>query len=196
MKRLAAAACALCLLAAASSYCAAADDPLAISAAETMEDPSYAAGLSSAAAESVAESASTPERPSIEIGGIVIDAAKVEKYLKAIRNVLDSEEFQRLISYEEVRDLAVTIVEYGAIFVRDEPDLSEKVLSELGIEPKYGKIILQAINATADAGSELINYSNSEEGQILMERVKLLLEDPAIEQECKEINELLRGVIK
>jgi hypothetical protein len=144
------------------------------------------------------ESGTDTEEPyTVDIGdsSFVIDQEAVEKNIEAIRKLFTSEDFQHLISYEEVRDLAQYIFTRALDFVKNEPDLATKVLEALGLDKKVTPIVIEAVALVSKTGEELTEYLESEEGQKISEAAVGLLNNPVIAAELKELNQIIERAV-
>ncbi len=139
----------------------------------------------------------TEESYAVDIGdsSFVIDQEAVEKDIEAIRKLFTSADFQHLISYQEVRDLAQYIFTRALDFVRNEPNLAAKVLEALGLDQKLTPVIIEAAALVSKTGEELTEYLESEEGQKISQTAVGLLQNPVIADELKELNQIIERAV-
>lgn len=83
-------------------------------------------------------------------GGIKPGNAETEELMSnlgVLLNVIESEEFQRLMEYPEMQALAKTALTRLTDFVMNEPELATKVLVKLGADESAVNLMLKGVGA-------------------------------------------------
>ena len=109
-----------------------------------------------------------------------VDTEKVKEDLNLILEVVSSEDFQGLFSYEEVRDFAAFTVEKVYELAAEDPVLTRKVCLTLGVDEvsvEIGLIILKYFDENKE---EMIELLGSDDGRAAVETAKQLAADPEI----------------
>lgn len=135
-----------------------------------------------------------------------LDYKEVSDAVMLIEKILLSDDFQSLFSYDEVRDLTITLIHNSLDFAYQEPELTNRILETLGINRRvilvlYGllesreqnKYITEGIRLflESDQGNDLIDllmkYFNEEDLSLLLKNaVPLLDSEVAVLQEETE----------
>ena len=135
-----------------------------------------------------------------------LDYKEVSDAVMLIEKILLSDDFQSLFSYDEVRDLTITLIHNSLDFAYQEPELTNRILETLGINRRvilvlYGllesreqnKYITEGIRLflESDKGNDLIDllmkYFNEEDLSLLLKNaVPLLDSEVAVLQEETE----------
>ncbi len=124
-----------------------------------------------------------------------LDYKEVSDAVMLIEKILLSDDFQSLFSYDEVRDLTITLIHNSLDFAYQEPELTNRILETLGINRRvilvlYGllesreqnKYITEGIRLflESDQGNDLIDllmkYFNEEDLSLLLKNAVPLLD--------------------
>ena len=124
-----------------------------------------------------------------------LDYKEVSDAVMLIEKILLSDDFQSLFSYDEVRDLTITLIHNSLDFAYQEPELTNRILETLGINRRvilvlYGllesreqnKYITEGIRLflESDKGNDLIDllmkYFNEEDLSLLLKNAVPLLD--------------------
>ena len=124
-----------------------------------------------------------------------IDMDKLKADLRAVTVLLKSEEFQHLLSYEEVQDLLKMILMKARNFLYEEPDLSEKILETIGLEETYAKIILQMTNTALGIADEVSGSIGEDELQAVTEVANDMMKDPETREMVADLVKTVEGYI-
>ena len=143
-----------------------------------------------------------------------LDYKEVSDAVMLIEKILLSDDFQSLFSYDEVRDLTITLIHNSLDFAYQEPELTNRILETLGINRRvilvlYGllesreqnKYITEGIRLflESDQGNDLIDllmkYFNEEDLSLLLKNaVPLLDSEVAVLQ--KETEDQAAGLME
>lgn len=94
------------------------------------------------------------------------------RYVIQIKNVLMNPDFQALFEYDDVRDLAVTLIHNILEFSIDEPALVREILETMDVSPKAILVFFAVLNAGERRGgvTETIrSFLESDEGKVFMD---------------------------
>ena len=111
-----------------------------------------------------------------------VDIEKVKEDLTVIEKVVESEDFQYLIAYPQVRELILMTTEKLYHFVLEEPELTAKVCATLGVDEKsvlIGLEIANYLNDNKDEISQLV--ANMDSGELKMAAESLLIDSELVD---------------
>lgn len=94
-----------------------------------------------------------------------MDMEEAAGELASLERLLESEEFRSLINHEEVLDLLLYVAERGAVFVKDEPELTDEILVALGLSEENA-YVMQKLLASGILTSDLVLTLLSDEAGI------------------------------
>ena len=100
-----------------------------------------------------------------------LDPEELAEYVDLAVNVYKSPDFQELMAYDEVRDLAVTLIQNGLNLASDEPKLADMVLQTLGVDRRIIGVffyLLEAGKEHPEIVEEVGKLVHSEEAKQLM----------------------------
>ena len=100
-----------------------------------------------------------------------LDPEELAEYVDLAVNVYKSPDFQELMAYDEVRDLAVTLIQNGLDLASDEPKLADMVLQTLGVDRRIIGVffyLLEAGKERPEIVEEVGKLVHSEEAKQLM----------------------------
>ncbi len=100
-----------------------------------------------------------------------LDPEELAEYVDLAVNVYKSPDFQELMAYDEVRDLAVTLIQNGLNLASDEPKLADMVLQTLGVDRRIIGVffyLLEAGKERPEIVEEVGKLVHSEEAKQLM----------------------------
>ena len=84
-----------------------------------------------------------------------LDVEELREYYRQFESVIQSDEFQNLIEYEEVRDLITALVDKGVDFAIEDPDLAQKILITAGMDEKIVSLLPLLLEKGSKAGEAL-----------------------------------------
>ena len=111
-----------------------------------------------------------------------------------IESLLRNPDVQELLKYEEVRDLAATLLRDAANFAVEDPDLTGKILETMGVNKNVIFVfyaVLQTIEANKEAKGDFQEFLDSEEGKKLINTLLENLDQETIDQLLVGFNEAL-----
>ena len=109
-----------------------------------------------------------------ELNGM--SAEETEEYIEMLQKVLLNPDFQSLFEYEEVRDLAVTLVKNALQFSSDDPETTNKILETMGVDRRLIILffaVLQGWQENKDVSNKALEFLATEQGRML---AKMMLE--------------------
>ena len=112
---------------------------------------------------------------------------QIRQFILDDSNILESEELQRYLSYPEVQDLLVTLADDGLRFVRENQELTEKVLRTLEIEDYQVRLIMVLLDTGGDIYTELQEGLDEHDKQSLLQ----LIDEFQNNESCKRIVQLV-----
>ena len=117
-----------------------------------------------------------------------LDTEVIKEDIIMLDKIWNSESFQSLIQYEEVRELIAELIKKGSEFAFENPELVRKILVTLEIDESVAYVVMALLEANGkDAEDLLRELSGTEEGENLYrELVDLLLDG--------ETKEILDGI--
>ncbi|MBQ1311531.1 MAG: hypothetical protein IIY55_06750 [Blautia sp.] len=127
-----------------------------------------------------------------ELGQMIrdVDLEELKENMKLVLAVVSSEEFQSLVQYQEVIDLAALLLKKGAETAVTEKELTEKILQTLGLDERW----IRAWTFVADHSEEirvvLQEFAGTEDGAALLK----LLGDKATLENLLDLMQALSTV--
>ena len=119
-----------------------------------------------------------------------LDAEEITSYVIMIDRILKNPDFQSMMQYDEVRDLIVTLVHNGLNMAQEEPEMTTKILTTLGVDKRIIAIffvILQERAGNPEAAEMLSEFMKSEEGAQMINQVLQILDTETVEKLMKEL---------
>lgn len=105
---------------------------------------------------------------------------EIRENVETVTNLLSSPEVQDLFQYEEVRDLAETVLERGLELAVNEPEMTSKILESLGVSKEGVYLYLMLTQKGGEAADLVSQFSESEEGKQILEKVQELASDEQV----------------
>ena len=102
-----------------------------------------------------------------------LDVEELREYYRQFESVIQSDEFQNLIEYEEVRDLITALVDKGVDFAIEDPDLAQKILITAGMDEKIVSLLPLLLEKGSKAGEALEAFKQSEEGKAILDSLNV-----------------------
>ena len=118
-----------------------------------------------------------------------LDAEEIKSYAIMIDRILKNPDFQELMAYDEVRDLLVTLVHNGLNIAHDDPLMTTKILTTLGVDKRLIVVffaLLEELEGNQEATEALSEFVRSQEGAQLVNRILETLDDETIEKLLEE----------
>ena len=109
-----------------------------------------------------------------------IDYDELEKDLTAVLKVLESEDFQHLMSYQEMQDLIVVLLDKMEDFAIDDPDLVAKICVKLGVSEDLAGLLPPLIREYEYSKEDLEKLISSDVSREKREAALMLLQDPEV----------------
>ena len=141
----------------------------------------------------LAEDSSDPTTADIQESLVTQEGEAAGTLLENISLLLDvmkSEEFQTLMELEDGRTVIYDIVARVANWLMDNPDVTGKILAELGAGEKEQRYVPQVLGSIRRLTTALNDYASSEEAQQLEADYTALMEDPDINEALDNFNAL------
>ena len=105
---------------------------------------------------------------------------EIRESLDAVTGLLSSPEVRELLEYEEVRDLAETVLKRMLDLAVNEPELTSKVLETLGVS-KEGVYLYLKLSQTGGEAAEVVSrITESEEGRQVLDKAQELASDEKV----------------
>lgn len=117
-----------------------------------------------------------------------LDKETIMDYAHTILTVFRSEEFQHLLDYREVQELIKTVIQRSADFVRENGELTAKILKTLGIRENYVRILMKVVESGLALDEDIQNSLSEQEKDWLVSFVQEILTN-------ESTKELLRGTL-
>ena len=105
---------------------------------------------------------------------------EIRENVETVTNLLSSPEVQDLFQYEEVRDLAETVLERGLELAVNEPEMTSKILETLGVSKEGVYLYLMLTQKGGEAADLVSQFSESEEGKQILDKVQELASDEQV----------------
>ena len=125
-----------------------------------------------------------------------LDPDEVTSYVIMIDRILKNPDFQSMLQYDEVRDLIVTLIHNGLNMAQEDPVMTYKILTTLGVDKRMIAIffmILQERAGNPEATEFLSEFMRSENGAKLINRILESFDDETILKLLDEFQSTLDG---
>ena len=122
-----------------------------------------------------------------------IDYDELEKDLTAILAVVESEDFQHLMSYQEMQDLVIVLLDRMEDFAIEDPDLVAKICVALGLQEKFARLIPPLIKEYDYSKEDLEALILGDESRERQSVAMILLQHPEIAALVSQILETITG---
>ena len=122
-----------------------------------------------------------------------IDYEELEKNLKAILAMVQSEDFQSLMSYQEMQDLVIVAMDRIETFALEDPELVAKICVALGLQEKFASLIPSLIREYDYSREDLEVLLTGDESKERRSVALILLQHPEI---ATLVSEILETFIK
>ncbi len=123
-----------------------------------------------------------------------MDYEEIQELMQACYVLVQSEEFKSLMSYQEVRDLILILLEKSAQLMVEDPELSEKILETAGVDEDAVYLLLFILQKGEDLGPALQMAKESEMGQAILAYMQEYYEadelNEALEELCLGLEEV------
>ena len=94
-----------------------------------------------------------------------LDFNGILETLQWVNNLINSEEFESLIKYPEVKDLIKILIERGYNFMLEDEDLSRKILDTAGLSESEIYVVMLILSMSDEERDVIIALLESEQGQ-------------------------------
>ncbi len=122
-----------------------------------------------------------------------VDEEELKANLRAVLKVVQSEDFQSLLSYQEVKELVYLIIDKTARFIQAEPELMEEILVTAGLNERFVGPVMIALNTLSEKKVSLDAYLDTEVGKQAAAEAERYLEDPEIQSMISGLAAALEG---
>ncbi len=118
-----------------------------------------------------------------------IPLKEIKKYAGQIKKLITNPDFQVIFSYEDVRELAVTLVHNALDFSTSDPNLAEKILETLGVDQKVILLFFTLLYANLEKNNiadSIRTFLDTEEGKELMSELNEIFNDSQVQIMIKD----------
>ncbi len=118
-----------------------------------------------------------------------IPLKEIEKYAGQIKKLITNPDFQAIFSYEDVRELAVTLIHNALDFSSSDPNLAEKILETLGVDQKVILLFFTLLYANLEKNNiadSIRTFLDTEEGKELMSELNEMFNDSQVQIMIKD----------
>ena len=120
-------------------------------------------------------------------------AEEIAEYIELIQAVLLNPEFQSLFEYEEVRDLAVTLVGNALRFASREPETTNKILETMGVDRRVIILffaLLKGMEENKEVPEKVVEFLTSKEGAALVDMMLTNIDQETIEKAVESLDDI------
>ena len=119
---------------------------------------------------------------------------EIAEYAQMIESILRNPDFQSLLQYEEVRDLAVTLFGNALNFAVEDPGTTQKILETLGLN-RGAILLLYEVLGTMEENKKTTDaiqaFLDTKEGQMLTQALLDNLSKEQLDQMLVDLNKAL-----
>ena len=123
-----------------------------------------------------------------------VDTEKLAEYLELFVVLTQNEDFQSLMDYQEVQELAEALIQKAAEFAVEDPQLAEKILVAMGVDEAYASSVLELIADHPEVLEEVGTLAASEEGRKFAQLLKEYLKSGELSVGALKLADVLRGI--